>query len=100
MPTYDYVCSSCGHRIEVMHSVHGHGPSRCPRCGGAVRQAYTPPAVHFRGTGWARKERSGGKAGRATGRGSSGADAGATAGETGASGASGGPDKAGPVAPD
>ena len=58
MPTYDYVCQNCGHAMEVMHSVHGHGPASCPKCGGAMKRAFSPPAVHFKGTGWARKERS------------------------------------------
>ena len=56
MPTYDYICPSCGHEIEVMHSVHGQGPA-CPSCGGAMKKAISAPAVHFRGTGWARKEK-------------------------------------------
>jgi putative FmdB family regulatory protein len=60
VPIYDYVCSSCGHMMEVSHSIHGHGPSACPECGGAMKKAFSPPAVHFKGTGWARKERSGG----------------------------------------
>ncbi len=58
MPTYDYVCQKCGHRMEVVHGLHGHGPSTCPVCGGDMRKAFAPPAVHFKGTGWARKERS------------------------------------------
>jgi putative FmdB family regulatory protein len=58
MPLYDYVCTSCGHQIEVMHSVHGHGPSACPVCGSPMKKAYAPPAVHFKGSGWARKEHS------------------------------------------
>jgi putative FmdB family regulatory protein len=62
MPTYDYVCSSCGHRTEVVHSIHGHGPSACPECGGPMKKAFAPPAVHFKGTGWARKEGSRGRA--------------------------------------
>jgi len=60
VPTYDYVCSSCGHQMEVTHSIHGHGPSHCPRCGAPMRKAISAPAVHFKGSGWARKERSGG----------------------------------------
>lgn len=60
MPIYDYVCSNCGHRMEVSHSIHGHGPSACPVCGGPMKKAYSAPAVHFKGTGWARKERSSG----------------------------------------
>ncbi len=57
MPTYDYVCTKCGHEMEVFHPVHGHGPSACPRCGGEMRKAFAPPAVVFKGTGWARKDR-------------------------------------------
>lgn len=63
MPTYDYVCSSCGHEMEVVHGVHGHGPSACPECGGAMRKSFTAPAIHFKGSGWAKKERGGGSHG-------------------------------------
>jgi putative FmdB family regulatory protein len=56
VPIYEYVCSNCGRRLEVMHSIHGHGPSACPECGGSMKKAFSPPAVHFKGTGWARKE--------------------------------------------
>jgi putative FmdB family regulatory protein len=58
MPTYDYVCASCGHRLEIMHSVHAAGPSACPVCGGPMKKAIGAPAVHFKGSGWARKEKS------------------------------------------
>jgi putative FmdB family regulatory protein len=61
MPTHDYVCAKCGYEIEVMHSVHGFGPSICPKCGGPMKKAFAVPAVHFKGSGWARKERSGGE---------------------------------------
>ena len=60
MPTYDYDCSACGHRLEVMHGVHGRGPSACPVCGGEMRKAFAPPAVGCKGSGWAKKERSSG----------------------------------------
>ncbi len=59
MPTYDYVCTVCGHQMEVVHSIHGHGPAACPRCGGAMKKAFSAPAVVFKGSGWARKERHG-----------------------------------------
>lgn len=59
MPYYDYVCSDCGHEMEVMHSVHGHGPAACPICHGQMRKAISAPAVHFKGTGWARSEPAG-----------------------------------------
>lgn len=58
MPLYDYDCLACGHRVEVMHGVHGTGPAACPSCGSErIRKAFAAPAVHFKGTGWAKKER-------------------------------------------
>jgi len=58
VPIHDYVCASCGHTMEVMHSVHRHGPTTCPKCGGPIKRAFGAPAVHFKGSGWARKDRS------------------------------------------
>ena len=58
MPLYDYDCSACGRRFEVVHGVHVEGPTLCPICGsGPVRKAITAAAVHYKGTGWAKKER-------------------------------------------
>jgi len=58
MPRYDYVCAACGSRFEVLHGVHDAGPASCTLCGeGPVRKAITAPAVHFKGSGWAKKER-------------------------------------------
>jgi len=59
MPTYDYVCADCGLEIEVVHAIHGHGPSACSSCGGPMKKAIVASAVHFKGSGWARKERTG-----------------------------------------
>jgi putative FmdB family regulatory protein len=58
MPVYDYTCAACGRRFEVLHGVHAEGPTACPLCGkGPVRKAITAAAVHYRGSGWAKKER-------------------------------------------
>jgi putative FmdB family regulatory protein len=58
VPTYDYTCAACGHRFEVVHGVHGHGPETCPSCGGGpVRKAFAPPTVVFKGSGWAKVDR-------------------------------------------
>jgi putative FmdB family regulatory protein len=71
MPLYDYQCAACGRRFEVFHGVHAEGPSACPLCGeGPVRKVITAAAVHYRGSGWAKKERHSAAATRA---GSSGA---------------------------
>jgi putative FmdB family regulatory protein len=58
MPVYDYDCAACGRRFEVIHGVHVDGPTTCPFCGkGPVRKAISAPAIHYKGSGWAKKER-------------------------------------------
>jgi putative FmdB family regulatory protein len=58
MPAYDYDCAACGRRFEVIHGVHVEGPTSCPLCGkGPVRKAITAAAIHYKGSGWAKKER-------------------------------------------
>ena len=58
MPTYDYLCPN-GHRFEVIHGVTADGPSTCPICGASpVRKAISAPSIVFKGTGWAKKDRS------------------------------------------
>jgi putative FmdB family regulatory protein len=67
MPAYDYDCGACGRRFEVIHGVHADRPTSCPLCGkGPVRKAISAPAVHYRGSGWAKKERRTGAASGAT----------------------------------
>ena len=60
MPIYDYLCSNCGVRTEVIHGIDAPGPRFCPSCGAenTLRKAFAPPAVHFKGSGWAKKDRS------------------------------------------
>jgi putative FmdB family regulatory protein len=59
MPTYDYVCRACGHRVEVHHGLYVDGPTQCPNCHShALRKAIAAPAIVFKGSGWAKKDRS------------------------------------------
>ncbi len=60
MPIYDYLCSNCGQTTEVIHGIAAPAPRFCPVCGaeGTLRKALTTPAVHFKGSGWAKKDRS------------------------------------------
>ncbi|HET9455959.1 MAG TPA: FmdB family zinc ribbon protein [Candidatus Limnocylindrales bacterium] len=64
MPVYDYTCSACGHVTEVLHGIYEHGPRFCPECGaeGTMSKKLVAPAVVFKGSGWAKKDRSGAKA--------------------------------------
>jgi putative FmdB family regulatory protein len=56
MPTYDYRCADCGLEVEVAHGIHDRGPSTCGSCGGVMRKAVSTPAIHFKGSGWAKKD--------------------------------------------
>ena len=58
MPAYDYDCAACGGRFEIVHGVHSDQPTICPLCGsGPIRKAISAPAIHYKGSGWAQKER-------------------------------------------
>jgi putative FmdB family regulatory protein len=57
VPIYDYVCSN-GHVTEVIHGVYAAGPTECPVCGEPLRKAMSAPTIVFKGSGWAKKERS------------------------------------------
>jgi putative FmdB family regulatory protein len=56
MPLYDYRCTACGRETEVMHSIHDQGPETCAACGGTMSKVLSPPAIHFKGSGWAKKD--------------------------------------------
>jgi putative FmdB family regulatory protein len=56
MPLYDYRCTDCGREVEVMHGIQAPGPEACLHCGGVMRKALSAPAVHFKGSGWAKKD--------------------------------------------
>ena len=107
MPLYDYDCAACGRRFEVIHGVHDPSPETCPLCGsGPVRKAFAPPAIVFKGSGWAKKERRSAAAGSMksttegadkNGAGSGGSDKASTDGSGSGSGssASGGESRSG-----
>jgi putative FmdB family regulatory protein len=60
VPIYEYVCRACGHRADILHGVNEGGPHFCPECGaeGSMRKAFAPPTLVFKGSGWAKKDRS------------------------------------------
>lgn len=80
MPIYDYTCSKCRRVTEVIHGINDHGPKFCPECGteGTMTKAFVAPTVHFKGSGWAKKDRSTARASRTKDDGGSAASAGDT----------------------
>lgn len=59
MPIYEYLCTSCGHRTDIVHGINDAGPAFCPACGneGTMRKQFAPPVIHYKGSGWAKKDR-------------------------------------------
>ena len=66
MPIYEYVCTACDHRADILHGINDPGPKFCPSCGreGTMRKQFAPPAIHYKGSGWAKKDRGSSSSGR------------------------------------
>ncbi|AQT70253.1 putative regulatory protein, FmdB family [Anaerohalosphaera lusitana] len=54
MPTYDYVCESCGHAFEKFQSITAKPAKKCPECGKMKlnRLIGSGAGVIFKGTGF------------------------------------------------
>lgn len=52
MPLYEYRCKKCGHTFEKIQQFSDRPVKKCPKCGGAVEQLLSAPAVQFKGSGW------------------------------------------------
>ena len=53
MPTYEYVCTKCGHRFEALQSMTEKPLSRCPVCKSAVRRVINGGiGIIFKGSGF------------------------------------------------
>ena len=68
MPTYEYACTECGERTEVVRSILDEPMTTCTVCGGALRKVFSPVGIVFKGSGFYRTD-SRGKAPAAKGDG-------------------------------
>lgn len=52
MPLYEYECTKCGERVEIIQK-HSDAPySHCPKCSGPMRKLFSSPAIQFKGSGF------------------------------------------------
>lgn len=56
MPTYEYACTSCGHRLEVNQSFSDEPLTTCPECGGALRKVFGSVGIVLKGPGFYRTD--------------------------------------------
>jgi len=54
MPTYDYVCTKCGHEFEVFQTITSGPKRKCPKCNklGLRRLIGKGGGIIFRGSGF------------------------------------------------
>ena len=52
MPTYEYACTACGHRLDAVQSFTDDTLSICPECDGALRKVYGAVGIAFKGSGF------------------------------------------------
>jgi len=68
MPTYEYACTECGNRVEVVQSISDAPLTTCTVCGGRLRKVFSPVGIVFKGSGFYRTD-SRGKPAKADGDG-------------------------------
>ena len=52
MPTYEYLCQSCGARFEAWQKMTDDPIDTCPTCGQPVRRIIFPVGLVFKGSGF------------------------------------------------
>ena len=52
MPLYEYQCTVCGERTEILQRVSDPPYAHCPKCGGDVKKLISSPAIQFKGSGF------------------------------------------------
>jgi putative FmdB family regulatory protein len=51
MPLYEYQCTRCGRRFELLQKFSDPPTATCA-CGGAAHRQLSAPAIQFKGSGW------------------------------------------------
>lgn len=65
MPTYQYACTQCGDRLEVVQKFTDDPLTECPACQGRLRKVFSPVGVVFKGSGFYKTDSRGSAAGAA-----------------------------------
>jgi putative FmdB family regulatory protein len=52
VPTYEYVCQSCGTHVEVYQRFSEEPLTECGVCGGPLRKVFHPAGILFKGSGF------------------------------------------------
>jgi putative FmdB family regulatory protein len=56
VPTYQYACTDCADRVEVVQRFTDDPLTVCAACGGRLRKVYSPVGIVFKGSGFYRTD--------------------------------------------
>jgi putative FmdB family regulatory protein len=56
VPTYQYACTECGDRTEVVQRFSDDPLTVCTACGGNLRKVFSPVGIVFKGSGFYRTD--------------------------------------------
>jgi putative FmdB family regulatory protein len=73
LPTYEYACTACGHRLDAVQKFSDDPLTECPECGGALRKVYGAVGIVLKGSGFYKTDSRAAAAG-GNGSGKKGAD--------------------------
>jgi putative FmdB family regulatory protein len=65
VPTYEYACTDCGDRSEVVQRFSDDPLTICTECGGKLRKVFSPVGIVFKGSGFYRTDSRNGSGGGA-----------------------------------
>ena len=52
MPLYEYQCTNCSERVEIIQRVSDPPHGQCPKCGAEMKKLFSAPAIQFKGSGF------------------------------------------------
>jgi putative FmdB family regulatory protein len=56
VPTYQYACTACDERSEVVQKFTDDPLTECAVCGGRLRKVFSPVGIVFKGSGFYRND--------------------------------------------
>jgi putative FmdB family regulatory protein len=56
VPTYQYACTSCGHRFDAVQAFSDATLTECPECAGRLRKVFSSVGIVFKGSGFYRTD--------------------------------------------
>ena len=62
MPIYEYQCTQCNERHEIIQRISDAPLQHCPKCSGPLKKLFSSPAIQFKGSGFYKTDYASGSA--------------------------------------